>query len=332
MSALPPEQLVGAILEALQESGAAGLLVSSMRNHPRRFVVSKPTGETHSLWVYAWTLTPGGRPQLKNEYRIQMTSVSPPLPLNPDGPTILIGYEPSLKMFSGFDLKRHRTFTKGSPSVQIDLTAIRQALQDGLAFDRKDNNEIAVAIRPDQLLTYAYTAEHLHQYGRDAGTFTLLQKASSLKLIKPVDLDALAPPRQRIVQTVRRMSRDANFRQQVLGAYSNRCAVTRLQLRLVDAAHILPVGAPGSIDHVCNGLALSPTFHRAFDSALIYLDDSYTMQLNPEKESSLVTLNLDGGLEGFKSALGKVHLPPDRRQWPDPRLIKKANQFRRIST
>src|SRR3989338_2323082 len=117
-------------------------------------------------------------------------------------------------MFAGFDLKRHRTFTKGSPSVQIDITAIHQALQDGLAFDRKDNNEIAVAIRPDQLLTYAYTAEHLHQYGRDAGTFTLLQKASSLAPIKPIDLDALAAPRQRIVQTVRRMSRDANFRQQ----------------------------------------------------------------------------------------------------------------------
>ena len=118
----------------------------------------------------------------------------------------------------------------------------------------------------------------------------------------------------------------------VRNASMPRCAVTRLQLRLVDAAHILPVGAPGSIDHVCNGLALPPTFHRAFDSALTYLDESYTIRLNPERESSLVTLNLDGGLEEFKAALGKVHLPPDRRQWPDPRLIKKANQFRRIPT
>lgn len=332
MGALPPDQLVGAILDALQESGASGLLVSSARTHPRRFVVSKPTGETYSLCVYAWTLTPGGRPQLQNEYRIQMTSVSPPLPLNPDGPTVLIGYEPSLKMFAGFDLKRHRTFTKGSPSVQIDIRAMHQALQDGLAFDRKDNNEIAVAIRPDQFLTYAYSAEPLHRYGRDTSTLTLLQKASSLEPLKPVDLEALTVPRQQVVQTVRRMSRAANFRQQVLGAYTNRCAVTRLQLRLVDAAHILPVGAPGSIDHVCNGLALSPTFHRAFDNALIYLDDSYTMHLNPERKSLLVTLNLDGGLEGFKAALGKIHLPPDKRQWLDPRLIKKANQFRWIPT
>ncbi len=330
MSALLPEQLVQGILEAIQESGAAGMLVSSVRTHPRQFLISKPTGETHSLWVYAWTLTPGGRPQLKNEYRIQMTSVTPPLPLHPDGPTVLIGYEPNLKMFAGFDLTRHRTFTKGSPSVQIDITALHKALQDGLAFDRKDNHEIAVAVRPDQFLTYAYDAANLHRYGRDTATLSLLSKASALEPIKPIDIAALPTQRQRVVQTVSRMSRAANFRQQVLSAYSNRCAVSRSQLRLVDAAHILPVGAPGSIDHVCNGLALSPTFHRAFDSALVYLDEHYAMRLNPEKESSLIKLNLDGGLDAFKAALGKIHLPPDRQQWPDHRFIKKANQFRRI--
>jgi putative restriction endonuclease len=56
-------------------------------------------------------------------------------------------------------------------------------------------------------------------------------------------------------------------------AYGNRCAVTRVQLRLVDAAHILPVGTTGSADHVRNGIALSPTYHRAFDAGLIYLDN-----------------------------------------------------------
>jgi len=135
-----------------------------------------------------------------------------------------------------------------------------------------------------------------------------------------------------MVQTVSRLSRAANFRQQVLAAYGNRCATTRTQLRLVDAAHILPVGAPGSADHVCNGVALSPTFHRAFDNALVYLDGKFQMRINPAKESSLVTLNLDGGLAAFKSALGKIHLPSDKRQWPDPQFIKKANEYRRVKT
>ncbi|HHT9119918.1 MAG TPA: HNH endonuclease [Candidatus Hypogeohydataceae bacterium YC41] len=330
MSALPPEQLVEAILEAIQESGDAGMLVSRIRTHPRQFLISKPTGETHSLWVYAWTLTHGGRPQLGNEYRIQMTSVSPPLRLNPDGPTVLIGYEPNLKMFAGFDLERHRTFTKGSSSVQIDITSIQKAVQDGLAFDRKANNEIAVAIRPDQFLNYAYDAKNLHKYGRVKSTLTLLSKATSLEPIESKDIAALTQQRRRLVQRVSLMSRSANFRLQVLNAYANRCAVSRAQLRLVDAAHILPVGAPASVDHVFNGIALSPTFHRAFDNALIYLDEHYMMRLNQEKESLLIRDKLDCGLTSFKTALGKVHLPPDRRQWPDPYFIKKANEFRRI--
>lgn len=332
MAAVDPVQLVEAILDAIQESGESSVLISSARTHPRRFINSRPDGTTYPLWVYAWTLTPGGRPQLRNEYRIQMTTVAPPLPLNPDGPTVLIGYEPNLKMFSGFDLARHRTFTKGSPSVQVDITVIHRALQDGLAFDRKDNGEIAVAVRPDQLLTYAHNADQFHRYGRNATVATLLNKASSLAPIRPVDISTLSMDRRRIVQTVSRLSRAANFRQKVLAAYGNRCAVTRAQLRLVEAAHILPVGAPGSADHVCNGVALSPTFHRALDNALIYLDERFRMRVNSAKESSLVTLNLDGGLAAFKSALGKIHLPADKQQWPDPQFIRKANEYRRVKT
>ena len=106
--------------------------------------------------------------------------------------------------------------------------------------------------------------------------------------------------------------------------------LTGEQLRLVDAAHILPVAAPGSADHIVNGIALSPTYHRALDSGLIYLSDGYVMRVNPKKEENLADLHLDGGLQGFKDSLGRIHLPADRRQWPDPHFIRKANRFRRI--
>src|SRR5881296_108688 len=128
MPSVRPQEIVDALLDAIAQSEEAGALVSPVRDHPRRFAVSGPAGPV-LLWVYAWTLTPGGRPQLENEYRIQMTSVRSPLPLNPDGPTLLIGYEPSTGMFAGFDVGLHRTFTSGSPSVQIDIGSLRQALQ-----------------------------------------------------------------------------------------------------------------------------------------------------------------------------------------------------------
>ena len=104
-----------------------------------------------------------------------------------------------------------------------------------------------------------------------------------------------------------------------------------MQLRLVEAAHILPVAAPGSADHVCNGLALSPTYHRAFDRGLIYLDNRFRMRVNGEREGELRQLNLAGGIHGFKSALGRIHLPANRDQRPDRHFIKKANKFRRIA-
>jgi putative restriction endonuclease len=332
MAAIAPRVLVDAILQAIEGSGYAGAYLSTrIREHPRRFAIALPDGGHISVWIYAWTLTHGGRDSLPDEYRIQMTTVASPLALNPAGPTALLGYEPDLRLFAGFDLARHRQFTSGSPSVQININAVRQALQLGLSFDRKSNDEIAIGIRPDHFVDYINNAEALHRYGRFADTFNLLNRAAALEEIPQTEIEGLATPRRRIVETISRLSRDGNFRQQVLHAYGNRCAVTRAQLRLVDAAHILPVGAPESSDDVRNGLALAPTYHRAYDAGLIYLDDTLEMKVNPAKVAELRQLNLDGGLQSFQSHLGRIHLPPDRQQWPNIQFIRRANQYRNIS-
>lgn len=98
----------------------------------------------------------------------------------------------------------------------------------------------------------------------------------------------------------------------------------------MDAAHILPVGAEGSVDHVQNGIALSPTYHRAFDAGLIYLNEDYEMQMNEGKLHILHALRLAGGVETFQQNLGKIFLPPDPGQRPSPNFIRKANQFRQV--
>jgi len=86
-----------------------------------------------------------------------------------------------------------------------------------------------------------------------------------------------------------------------------------------------------SIDDVRNGLALSPTYHRAFDRGLIFLDENLSMRLNESQASELKDGNLDGGLETFRSSLGKVHLPPDPRQRPDLSFIRRANAYRGVA-
>ena len=331
MPAVKPKVIVGEIIDAIQQSGGVAAFVSdTLRTHPRKFIISHMS-ETYSLWVYIWTLTHGGRVSLPDEYRIQMTSVTSPLPLNPDGLTVLMGYHPDLRVFAGFDLQKHRTFTAGSPSVQIDISALYDALQHGLSFTTKGNDEIAVGVRPDQFINYCINAHSLHLYGAENKFAEALKKASKLQDILPEDIESLAADRKQIVQNVRRYSRDANFRKLVINAYDARCAVTRIQLRLVDAAHILPVPSEESSDRVSNGLALSPTFHRAYDNCLIYLDEDYIMRLNEEKAEELKACNLIGGLERFCSFLNKrIHLPIDPQQRPRKEYIKKANIYRRI--
>ena len=131
---------------------------------------------------------------------------------------------------------------------------------------------------------------------------------------------------------VSRLTRDGAFKQRVMFAYGNRCAVTRIQLRLVDAAHILPVGAAGSADHVRNGIALSPTYHRAFDAGLIYLDGHNRMRLNEGQLHVLQQLNLTGGIDTFRAPLGQQKfLPPDPNQRPSQDFILRGNRFRQIA-
>lgn len=331
MPAVSPSVIVNSILDAIQRSGGSGVyLLRSDQAHPREFLIQY-MDEQFSVWVYIWTLTHGGRVSLPNEYRIQITSVSSPLHLNPSGYTILMGFYPDLRMFAGFDIRRHRTFTGYSPSVQISINTIHEALQNGIAFNTKTNQEIAVGIRPDQFLNYVRGADALHRYGSDTQTMSLLERAAEAQEITEQDIEGLARERQTIVTTVSRYSRDASFRQQVLNAYENRCAITRAQLKLVDAAHIVPVPAERSSEHVTNGIALSPTMHRAFDNGLIYLEQDYIMKLNEERVNELNNENLNAGLNQMRNMLqGRIHLPADRNQWPNPQFIIEANRYRRI--
>lgn len=332
MPSLSSSSLAKAVIDALAESDASAILLPGSQTNPRCFVVQH--GRTiFELWTYIWTLTHGGgaaRP--RDEYRIQITGIQPPLsPNTAGGPTLLLGYEPNIQCFAGFDISKHRAFSRRSPSIQIPITALREALQYGLSFVTKGNDEIAIGIRPDAFLAYCINAEELHREGANVTMVELLTKATSLEPIHLERDEIVSPERERLVREVSALSRDSSFRRKVIHAYDRRCAVTRMQLQLIDAAHILPVGIEGSTDEVQNGLCLSPTYHRAFDKALIYLDERLQMQVNPEKEMELTAIGQAGGLEDFKAYLGnRIHLPEDRTLWPNLDYVRAGNVVRGI--
>ena len=330
MPAVSRSQITDALSEAFAEGGAFALLESESREQPGKYLV-RFRDEVFSMWIYIWTLTFGGRPNLPDEFRIQLTGVTSPLALNPTGGTLLLGYHDDTGSFAGFDLNLHRRFTTGSPSVQIGLTCLFQALQNGIAFPRKNNNEIVMGIRPDQLLQYSLNSLDLHRLGKQEGMPEILAEAASPTPVPPETMEVLSEPRKRIVSNVQKWIRHASFRKQVQSAYDQRCAVTRMQLKLVDAAHILPVHFGRSTDQVTNGIALSPTIHRAFDSGLIYMDESYVMRLNTRAKERLAPLGLDGGLRTLEGFMGsRTHLPQDSRQRPSLKIIREANEARGI--
>lgn len=71
-------------------------------------------------------------------------------------------------------------------------------------------------------------------------------------------------------QEVRRRLHQAKFRERVLRAYQEKCAMCRLAHRgLLDAAHIIPDSANHGEASVSNGLALCKIHHAAFDQFFV---------------------------------------------------------------
>lgn len=319
------------LVDAVRESGGTALMVPRQTENPRLLLVRYRDLQL-PVWAYVAMITHGGgQSQAKDEGRIQLTGLTSPLEQNPYGPTLLMGYDQDLKVFAAWEFARHRIFHGKSPSVQIHQRTLVEAVDQGMAVQKKGNGELAIAIRADEFLAYCLNAAEIHESGSDERAVDLLERATRMGEIRPAELEEVPPSRRRVVQSIARYTRLATFRTQVLQAYDRRCAVTRWQMNFVEAAHILPVAiGETSIDHVRNGLALSPTYHQAFDQGLIYLTTKHVMMLNVALARDLERHGLGSGLEAFATPLGKIHLPPDNAQWPDPEFIFKANEHRGI--
>ena len=131
-----------------------------------------------------------------------------------------------------------------------------------------------------------------------------------------------AERQRRVVQMlVNRKIREASFRRQVVDAYENTCAVTRLKIvngggkAEAQAAHIWSV-ASGGPDVVQNGIALSATAHWLFDRHLISLTDDYGLLVSHNR--------VPGELRPlFQNQLQRIHLPKSRAHWPYLDYVKR---------
>ncbi|MBE0650363.1 MAG: HNH endonuclease [Bacteroidales bacterium] len=109
--------------------------------------------------------------------------------------------------------------------------------------------------------------------------------------------------------------RSSIFRTAILEIYDNQCSITGLKVEdenhnsLVDACHIIPF-AKSYNDSIRNGIALSPTFHRAFDRGLIAISDDYRILVHPK----IKDYHPETGIKPYHNR--QISLPSDNRFYP----------------
>lgn len=121
-----------------------------------------------------------------------------------------------------------------------------------------------------------------------------------------------------------------SFRERVLDAYQQHCAVCRLRHReLLEAAHILPDRHPQGIPIVPNGLALCKLHHAAFDAHLLGVRPDYVIELRKDLLDETDGPMLQHGLQGFHDkplVLPRSEMLRPRREFLEERyaLFRKA--------
>jgi putative restriction endonuclease len=327
MPLLSKEELLERLLEAMRLSGWTPILLS--QQHPFR-VRAVRREESASLLVYIWNVTPGGPPQVRpaGEMRIQMTGVSPPLFTDPAFITLLLGWHEDVRAFAGYDVNRHKNFSRLSPSIQVREDTLREARLRGLAPQRKSNDETVVGIAPDELMNYALRQPELHLFRGDREV-AILDTASRGQDVPDEDLSQVSRTRRETVRVVTEWVRQRRFRTDVLAAYNQQCAMCHLQLKLVVAAHIIPVGCEGSNDLTPNGLALCPLHHEAYDAGLLGVAPNYHIVANMHRLADLVA----GGLGMGEDTVSSLHcttivLPQRQPDRPRPEYLREGLRLR----
>lgn len=299
-------------------------------NHPFRLLLSKDN-ETERVLVYIWNITSGGNNRPADEYRIQVTGVTT-IDQVAGSKTLLLGYWQQNDVFAGWDASRHSgPVTGSSPSFQIREDYLLKAYSDGLSVCPRSNDEVAVAFNPLSFVNYVRNLSELHGAITTAEQTIVTRIAETGGKVNETEISSLPVERQIIIRRIAERQRATDFRERVLTAYQNRCAVCGMQLRLVDAAHIVPVKHSESNDETSNGLCLCALHHRAFDQGLIAILPDYHIVINRTKLALLQSQSLNTGEDHFIGNLQvQIYLPAERTQRPNASLIRTALRAREL--
>jgi putative restriction endonuclease len=163
--------------------------------------------------------------------------------------------------------------------------------------------------------------------------FTVSVDERRLASLGTVDSDiASAEGRRRyITREVQQRLHQEGFRQRVLVAYQEHCAICRLRhAELLEAAHILPDGHPQGEPVVPNGLALCKLHHAAFDLNILGIRPDYNVEVRIDVLAEVDGPMLKHGLQGFHGT--RLWTPRRPSLQPKPEFLdERYALFRKAS-
>ena len=131
-----------------------------------------------------------------------------------------------------------------------------------------------------------------------------------------INEDLAAPRRKYITSVVKVRLHQRLFRERVLAAYRQQCALCRLRhASLLEAAHIIPDSDPDGEPVTSNGLSMCKIHHAAFDQNIIGVRPDYKVEVRGD-----ILTEIDGPMlkYGIQSMHGsKIILPRSREDYPD---------------
>jgi putative restriction endonuclease len=131
-----------------------------------------------------------------------------------------------------------------------------------------------------------------------------------------------------ITSSVLRRLHQRGFRERVLDAYKNQCALCRLKHReLLDAAHIIPDSQPEGEPVVNNGIARCKLHHAAFDKFFLGIRFDYIIHVRKDILKEKDGPMLRHGLQGLHNQ--KLLLPQKKDLYPSTILLERRwEQFK----
>jgi putative restriction endonuclease len=225
---------------------------------------------------------------------------------NPDGSTLRYAY-------------------RGTDPNHPDNVGLRDAMQQHVPLVYFHGIDVGAYVATYPVFIVADRQEALHFVVQADDAWAVLREAAAGS--KSAVADDSEPRRAYVTATVRRRLHQVAFRERVVRAYRERCALCRLAHReLLDAAHITPDSDEEGSPTVTNGLALCKLHHAAFDRFFFAVRPDYRVVVRPSILTETDGPMLVVGLQRIHDQ--EIALPRQRSQYPDPdRLARRYAAF-----